>query len=306
MSSIQYIRQKDINKKKWDELVLNSQNGLIYTRSFFLDAMCQWDALVWGDYEYVMPLPFKKKGGFKYCYTPFFMGQLGISGKKEITETICKDFIEAIPTDFSLVDIHLNEFNNLPRDSGIKINKRVNYILPLHQEFDLIAANFNKDARKNIRQAVSAGLYFTEDVEITDVFSFYKNAYGHLNKRITEQDYNKFYKVCQHALNNNNGFTAGIKNAAGLLMAAAFFAIDNNRIYYLLGAPGSEGKKLNATHLLIHDVIKKYAGSRLVFDFEGSDIPSVASFYKKFGPVEKTYPHIGINRLPFWIKWLKK
>jgi hypothetical protein len=40
-----------------------------------------WDALVWGDYEFVMPLPVRKKWGIQYVYQPLFCQQLGIFPK---------------------------------------------------------------------------------------------------------------------------------------------------------------------------------------------------------------------------------
>lgn len=306
MSAIRYIKHKDIDKAKWDKKIAGSANGLIYSLSFFLDKMCDWDALIMGDYKYVMPLPFRKKAGFKYIYTPFFSGQLGICGDEEIADDVCRQFLEAIPASFSLVDLQLNEYNHLPPSNGISITERVNYIIDLNRNYDLIYHDFNKDARKNIRQAAAFHLSVVENMDPAIVFDLYKKAYGHLNKNISSQDYNNFYSVCLKAIELNKGFVMGIKDTAGEMMAAAFFAIDSKRIYYLLGAPTAKGKKANATHLMIDSLLKKYAGQPLVFDFEGSDIPSVAGFYKKFGPQKRSYQHVVINRLPFWIKWLKR
>jgi hypothetical protein len=306
MPAIRYIEHTNIDKAMWDRTIADSTNGFIYSRSFFLDNMCEWDALVMGEYEYVMPLPFRKKAGFKYIYTPFFTGQLGISGINKPTDDLSRQFLEAIPASFSFVDLQLNEYNHLNNTPGLKITERVNYVIDLNQSYELIYADFNKDARKNLRQAAALNLTVKEYIEPAFVFDLYKKAYGHLNKNITTDDYNNFYSVCLKAIELNNGMVMGIQDAAGEILTAAFFAIDNKRIYYLLGAPTAKGKKANATHLLIDSMLKKYAGHPLVFDFEGSDIPSVADFYKKFGPQKRSYQQVMINRLPFWIRWLKR
>ena len=303
---VTYLTYHEIDKSKWDQLIIDSPNGFIYSHSFFLDSLCQWNALIMDDYQYVMPLPFKKKAGFNYIYTPFFIGQLGITGKDVVSEIIYKKFIQSIPATFSFVDLQLNEFNAVAEMQHLQKEERINYVLPLNKDYDTIAANFNKDAKKNLRQAAKFELSVADNVSLDIVFDLYKKAYGNLNKRITKNDYANFYKTCSNALNLKRGFITGIKNVRQEIVAAAFFAKDNKRIYYLLGAPSAEGKKVNATHLLINEVIKQYAGSELEFDFEGSDIPSVANFYRKFGPLKKTYQHISINRLPFYIKWLKK
>src|SRR5687767_14846783 len=60
--NLQYLHRKQIDTRKWDQCITNAANGLIYARSFYLDTMASnWDALVLGDYEAVMPLTWRKK-----------------------------------------------------------------------------------------------------------------------------------------------------------------------------------------------------------------------------------------------------
>src|SRR6266550_2768979 len=67
---IHYLQRQDIDLIKWNACITAAPNGLIYARSFYLDAMTaeQWDGLVMGDYEAVMPLPWRRKFGFYYLY----------------------------------------------------------------------------------------------------------------------------------------------------------------------------------------------------------------------------------------------
>jgi hypothetical protein len=57
-----------------------------------------WDALIWGDYEFVMPLTPKRKWGITYLYQPTFCQQLGIfppapdSVQKEFSQFLQKKF----------------------------------------------------------------------------------------------------------------------------------------------------------------------------------------------------------------------
>ena len=49
---IEYLTEKNINKKKWDHCISNATNGLIYGYSYYLDYMADhWDALVLNDYH---------------------------------------------------------------------------------------------------------------------------------------------------------------------------------------------------------------------------------------------------------------
>ncbi len=51
----------------------------------------QWDALVWNDYEAVMPLTWNRKYGIAYLYQPFLTAQLGVFGN-DITPQITGSF----------------------------------------------------------------------------------------------------------------------------------------------------------------------------------------------------------------------
>jgi uncharacterized Fe-S cluster-containing protein len=72
-----------------------------------------------------------------------------------------------------------------------------------------------------------------------------------------------------------------------------------------MAAPTDEGKKYGATHILIDEVLKEFSNKNIIFDFEGSDIKSVAYFYSKFGSVTSHYLQIIKNKLPWWLRFLK-
>lgn len=61
-SSIRYIKHDEIDFKKWDSVISNAGYSRVFAISDYLNDMCvkKWDALMLGDYEYVMPLPFRK------------------------------------------------------------------------------------------------------------------------------------------------------------------------------------------------------------------------------------------------------
>ncbi|HTN35494.1 MAG TPA: hypothetical protein VL053_00380, partial [Arachidicoccus sp.] len=77
---IHYLTRSDLNVNQWDSLVRDSANGRAYALSFYLDTMTggNWNAVVLGDYEAILPLPFRKKWGLKLIANPAFSQQLGI------------------------------------------------------------------------------------------------------------------------------------------------------------------------------------------------------------------------------------
>jgi hypothetical protein len=43
----------------------------------------------------------------------------------------------------------------------------------------------------------------------------------------------------------------------------------------------------------------------MLLDFEGSDIRNLAFFYSSFGATEEKFAGIKLNKLPFYLKWMK-
>src|SRR5258708_31792158 len=100
---LQYLLHNEIDKTKWDKCIDEGGNGLIYGYSFYLDRMArEWDALVFKDYEAIMPLTWNKKMGIYYLYQPHFTASLGVFGKN-LNEEINKEFIQCIPQKFRLI-----------------------------------------------------------------------------------------------------------------------------------------------------------------------------------------------------------
>jgi hypothetical protein len=303
---IRYLKRQDIDGARWDNCVRRSPNGWIYFRSFYLDAWGPWDALVatlpddQQEYAFVMPLPKRKKYGIAYAHLHPLPGQLGIAGIHPVTSAIVDDFLSHIP--FRLVDSFLNESNPPPSLPGITTIAKTNYVLNLSAPYPDLSAAYTADAKKNLRQAYAKGLTADYDLPISAVVDLYRTAYGKLHKTLNEKEYEKITRLFTQCIGNGLGLTLGIRDAQQRLQAAGFFARDEKRIYYLLGAPGPEGRRYNAVHCLIDQVIKRFAPSNLSLDFEGSDLPSVAAFYRKFNPAAQSYYHVKFNRFPRWMQ----
>jgi hypothetical protein len=89
------------------------------------------------------------------------------------------------------------------------------------------------------------------------------------------------------------------------LLTTAILFKDLKRIYYILSTTSEQGRKQQANYFLLYHVIKEFSERDLIFDFEGSEIQSIKSFFKKFGAVEQIYPFVRMNNLPFLQKQIK-
>ena len=150
-SDIQYLTQQQIIKEKWDHCIRQADNGLIYSFADYLDHMSvNWDGLVLGDYEAVMPLTWKEKYGIRYLYQPFLTAQLGVFGQHIDAATV-EAFVKSIPKQFRYIDIYLNH-RNVYAVKGFDIYQRTNYVLNLDKPYDLLQKQYRENIRRNVKK----------------------------------------------------------------------------------------------------------------------------------------------------------
>jgi hypothetical protein len=301
-SQIQYLTNKQIDKTKWDKCIADATNGLIYAYSFYLDTMAKhWEALVFNDYEAVMPLTWNKKYNIHYLYQPAFTAQLGVFGNPLVYPLI-NSFINSIPAKFKLAEINLNTGNLLEHRD--EFNLRTNYVLSLSKPYEELAAAYRENHQRNIKKTFQAGCVVKKDIEVEEIIRINKEQVN--AGKLPEGDYENFKKLFYLLKQKQHAETYAIVNEQNTTMASCVFFYSHNRAYYILVGNTPDGKPIGASHALIDAFIKDNAGKNLTLDFEGSDIRNLAFFYSGFGAKEELYPFLKINKLPFYLKWLKK
>jgi len=299
--NIRYVANEAIDREKWDACVASAPNGLIYGHSVYLDALAgRWDALVLDDYLAVMPLPWRKKWGISYIYQPFLNAQLGVFGA-HIDKDMMRQFLEAIPKRFKLIEYPLNH-GNLPTPEGFGIYLRNNYILNLSRTYEALQQGYREQTRRNIRKAEKYGCVLKKDIDVAEVIDLA----GAFTEPIGTEDSRNFIKLYNELHARGQAIIYGMTSGKGELLASAAFFFSNKRAYYLLVGNHPNGRTLGASHALIDAFIRDHAGRDLILDFEGSDLRNLAFFYSSFGAQEERYPALRLNRLPRWIRLFKK
>lgn len=286
MDGITYIRHKDIDMAAWDACIARSRRALVYAGSAYLNAICEqgWDALIYGDYEAVFPLPVKRRWGIPVVYQPFFCQQLGLFAPEGFTLGY-NDFLKAIPRKFLRVSLNLNPSFSLPENG----RQRSNLLLDLRKSYQQILGGYNADARKNLRKCYDAGIDVQECHDFSEAISLYKTVWGPLNSVLKELHYQRFKAACNSLQFRNEAICFKACNPEKQVLAYAIFLISPQYLHYVCAAPTAEGRKRGVMHAIMDHVAQRHAGKTGYLDFEGSEIPEVASFYRKFGPTEEKY-----------------
>ena len=299
---IAFVKRDNIDGEKWERCIAEAANSRIYANIWHLDRTADnWEALVFGDYEYVMPLPVRRKFAINYVYQPLFCQQLGIFPKPPAH--IAALFYKAVYEKFRYADVHLNAQNpSLPGESEVRFLPRQNYLLDLQYNYKSLARNYSTNTKRNITKSVVNNLQFITGISVEEYLAFkHENLIDKLNKK----EIDKLKNIISNARYCGIGEIYGVYNAENEICAAVFFCRWQNRVIYMNAATSNSGKKLGAMYFLMDKFIKENAEQNLILDFEGSMIPGVARFYSGFGAIAETYFQIKFNRLPAPISWLK-
>lgn len=296
---LQLLPSDKIDKKKWDECLNNSSGPLIYASSAYLDHMADnWDGIVAEDYAFIMPIPWRRKFGVRYCYKVPFIQQLGVFGKK-VEDDDMKSCVELMFKSFKYGDYSFNYRNKF--DSG---NRRSNYMLSLASNYRSTSFFYSENLKANLSKAAKNLLEY-QPGNVDDAINLFRELYTDRIPGITTHDYDRFYRLCKLKESQNNLIVRKISSGNNILSLVLLMK-DKFRLYNLIPCTTQNGRNARAGHFLYDSLIKEYSQTGLIFDFEGSDIPGVKHFYKSFGAIEQPYTQIHFNRLPYLLQLFKR
>lgn len=289
-----YLKRREIDRIAWDACVDRAWNGLPYAYSWWLDCTAgQWDALVGDDYEAVFPLPWNRRyWGMKQVFPPLFTQQLGLFSIKPFEPAAGLPFLEKIPSNFRRVCLSLNECHPLEPHPEWKISERVNYLLDLSKGYEAVSAGYSRSLRQRVRQSGSLHTWIDRPLSPEALAAFFVQYYGD-KVGLKARSYRRLVRLMHAALERGKAEVWGVADAqSGELGAVGFFPISHGRVINLFSASSPRGRELHSMHTLLDGVIRRYAGSPSILDFEGSSIPSIAAFFASFGGERRGFPMV--------------
>jgi hypothetical protein len=303
-ANIKYLKNKEIDKVKWDKCVKSADNGLIYGYSFYLDCMAKhWDGIVVNDYEAVMPIPWNKKYGFSYLYQPPLTQQLGLFTKGD--QVSLDSILKVLKEHYKFWEFNFNYATPAEKlTSPISFKRATNFILELSKGYEELNSRYSQGFAKTLKKSKRFQLTY-RPADHTKCIMHYRKYYGDRIKHVTEKDYSNFEKLCKIALTNKMLICREAVNSESEDMSSILLLSDGKRLYNLMNSTTEKGKSAESNRFLFDSVIREFAGKELIFDLEGSDLPGVRTFYKQLGGTNQPYYKVKYNRLPMPIRLLK-
>lgn len=301
---IRYLSHKEIEFEKWDLCLEQASNSLVYGYSWYLNKVSpNWDALVLDDYHAVMPLTHGRKYFICYLHQPFFTQQLGVFAKAQLNQDLIIEFISAIPSKFKFIEVNLNE-QNYYLSEEYKLIKRKNYLLNLNKPYDKLVKDYNNQALRNLKKSRKQEIEL-RTIQYKEVITFYRIHKSEVTLGVKSEDYLALEGLMEVAYKRGKLFSKGVFSKSGELLACGSYLMQKGRIIFLIGTSSASGRETGAMHYLMDSMIFQFSNHKMLFDFEGSEIPGIARFYKSFGAIKTHYFRLKKNRLPWLLRLLK-
>jgi hypothetical protein len=251
-----------------------------------------------------MPLTAGRKMGFRYLFPPFFVQQLGVFSVNKLTAEDVQRFLKAVPGEFRYAEINLNTFNKVV-GNDFEFRPNLTHELDLIESHENLKKAYSDNAKRNLKKAAQQQLVLTDTPSREEIITLFRKGRGEDVKALQEPQYDVLRKLLQALDARGRLHSRGVQDAEGNLLAGAFFADANGKVIFLFSGLSERGKETGAMFYLIDGFISANAQKNLVLDFEGSNDPQLARFYRGFGAKECVYLQARFNRLPWYIRWYK-
>lgn len=296
---IRVVQAKDLDVDKWDECVRQSENGLVYSMSWYLDTLGEnWDGLVLNDYEMVMPLVHRKKYGLSYLFRPVGVQQIGVTGQNSDRPEVLQEFLNAIPTRFKVRDVFTNSGNVVDDLSADwKCNEQVNLMVDLEDSYEQLYRRFSSNTKRNIKKSQKENFTVFEQDPPEVLMRLFQQNQGK-KYSVTSDFYQKMTHLMYVLIHKKLGYVWTVQDDRNTAIAGAFFLEFKGRTTLLFTATSDYGRENHALTFLLNEYFVFKSGHLQCFDFEGSNVPGIRNYYAGFGAREENYFHLRNIRLP--------
>lgn len=263
---INFVPREEIDKVKWNSCVHYANNGNIFGYMWFLDHVAkEWDALVEGDYESVLPLVWRKHWlGGKELYQPGLMRELGIYSINVLSQKRIESFLDAIPADYRSVQMTLNEQNVQVDEEKYDLSARINYQILLAQDYEKIQADYTPAFREQLARAEEQTLMPTTSIKPEAVADFYRKYTT--DRRQVERNFHALQRIMYNILHRGWGFASGILDENGELLSCNFFIYSHKKAVSLAALQSPAGAEKGALAYLMDLFIRNHADRPLILD----------------------------------------
>lgn len=165
---------------------------------------------------------------------------------------------------------------------GFQAGVRYTYRLKL-EKLDAVLAGMDATRRRNLRAAEKDGVLVVSDAPFTTMLELAEKTFHRQGREVGFRSGAVRVQAALAGANRCRAFVA--TDPSGLALGGVWIVWDERRAYYLIGGHDETAGSANATALAMWKAIQFTATELNLpeFDFEGSMVPAVERFFRKFG-----------------------
>jgi len=293
--NIKYIPFQEIDKVKWNSCIHYAVNSELSGYYWWLKAVVkEWDAIVEGDYESVLPI-FRRKDlwGRNSIYQPPLVDKIGIQSVHILSRKRIVKMLELLP-EYHSVQMKFNEMNIIPPDfEGTALRKKANRLL-LNKSHHAIREGYGYTAQALLMKPMSDDYYFQMMMKPEDIVNFAKS------QNQLPYDEHQTLRVFYNLLHRGTLVSTVIQNRKKEVIAMMVFTYHLKKVKVLLSCQSPEGKSLNAVYRLYDHVFNLHQQKPLMFEFFHTD----SSIAEELGA--ESYDYWEINQSDLLGKWSER
>lgn len=325
----QVLPYSAISPSEWDRFITESPQGNVFAFYGYLQIIApNWQAIILSEGEKwaaVMPLSKQKKMGFTFALQPILAQHLGIflqnisykndyeafSSYRKIVLTL----LENLPK----THVFLYHFSptfpySIPfRQAGYELRTRFTYHLRLDKTENELWQNLASPLQRQIKKTQKQTFFLrnSQREDIAALIAIFrqnqdtgKNLTGLASKNF-EVTLAKLAKIAHYFLQEKKGILLTLTDTEGQVQAGGIFGLCAQKMTYIAGGVSPEFRAEGLMSRLLWEAILLGKNNNcLLFDFEGSMIAGIETFFRKFGAFPVPYLQIVHNQLPFYIRWI--
>lgn len=276
----------------------------IFAQPWYLDAVCgspnDWRVILCKENERIMAaFPFvyqKGKYGLWHIRNPWQAPRLGIwidytgkhrkPGAREAYENrIVSDILSKLPyyDEFQIAfDARFQNWQPFYRH-GFQQTSHYSYVtVPTENFLETLSYNMRRETRLQ-----QAQYQVEEQVSIEEYWTFFQKSYQQRG-RVPSYSKEQFFSLWEAVLAHDSGSLLACRDQSGQIFATAGVLWDSRRMYNMFNT-FDPGTKFSTLPLVTLHTIELARRKGLLFDFEGSMIPGVASYNMKFNSTQEPY-----------------
>jgi len=244
--TLDFVPFEDIDKNKWNGNVHYSPNGNIYGYHWYLKSVIkEWDAIIEGDYQSVMPIPRRPLTAFEQSLLPF-LGPYTVNG---YSAQRAQSFYNLWKKHNADGGYGFNDrLGKLMDVEGEKLLVKNRQYIHLQPSYDQITERYQSKAHQLLNDATLQTFLYGSDIKPETLIE---------NENLNEAEKSILYRIMYNAIQRSVGWSLRVENKDNGAVAKSFFISDKSGIYEIFSSAQND----ETNHVLMLDtLIRSNAG----------------------------------------------